>query len=203
MEAYLLPKKLPMPDPIPPSVLPMSAAVTPVCSLAGVSVAAVTGVEGFSALSAFSFSLLSLSASIRALRSVRAVSNALKRLLEPVASAALPAVKADERASRVGASCWSSFRSCSPSENQRWSCGYLWSLTAQPQSKVRDHVHLPIAWVPGIRSGHKQLELYSLSLVDVEQCRIRARIPPLKCRGLPESIQPPFTKRMENSSFTS
>lgn len=97
--AYLEPKKLPIPDPIPPIVLPISARG------GGPPLTAGGGTVAGSGDVALSFSLRIRSASNLDEISLRTPSKALKMELEPVAMAEEPAVKADESASRVGASC--------------------------------------------------------------------------------------------------
>ena len=94
--ATLLPKKLPIPLPIPPNVARISA---------GGLVAVIGGEDIGGSEASFSFrirSASSLSLSFEAIF-VRAPSNALKMDEEPVANADDPAAKALLRTSRVGA----------------------------------------------------------------------------------------------------
>lgn len=62
-------------------------------------------------------------------------SKALKSDDEPAAMAVEPAVKAEDNTSRVGASCWSSLRSCRPSE----------TLSARSHHAVVHKTHQPDA----------------------------------------------------------
>ena len=96
--ATLLPKKLPIPLPIPPNVARISAGGL-------VAVAVIGGEDIGGSEASFSFrirSASSLSLSFEAIF-VRAPSNALKMDEEPVANADDPAAKALLRTSRVGA----------------------------------------------------------------------------------------------------
>ena len=105
------PKKLPIFDPIPPKVARMSAGcpggpVTP-------GVVAVGGVLGVPSsilleaggLARRSFSLRLFSASIRELKSALTPSNVFQNEDDPAAKTDEPAVSAEDRTSRVGASC--------------------------------------------------------------------------------------------------
>jgi hypothetical protein len=116
-ELTLLPKKLPIPEPMPPRVARMSTGTGAAgCSVAG-------GFEARSRSAAASRSLK------RVLTSVRTPSKALNKLEDPVA-------RAEEIASRAGASFSSIWRSCNPSDCRQLDRESIMELT-HPQLSSR------------------------------------------------------------------
>lgn len=136
----------------------------------------------------------------RDVTSDRTPSKALNKVVDP-------SVKAVVSASRVGASCSSSRKSCNPSVNHTASVFKLHfglhRRTSQPQTQIRNGSDFTITRMSFIQSAVRRriVEMQvanSPRLAQIKKSRIRLSIPFLKSRRGFESRNPSFRKGRED-----